>query len=312
MNVKPQLALALILLLAADAIAAAATPDALTVAVYDFAATDKTTASYARKVTAFVTAELTLETNLVMLARADLSQTLSEQAFGISGLVSSEAAAKIGQLTGAKVLVAGQIIRMEQGHVVLVATIIGTETGRLFAAQVEGPAIRPMGLSAELSRKIAQTISAQATNLVAMVGESRNQRLARILKGIKGKNRPAVSVSIHHYTADGPEHSSTGEGEFGALLLKAGFPVVDANSERKPDVEITGIDDFSMGPRRGDLFCCRAVFDVKVQERRTGNITALDHQDSTAADIALPGAIRAAQADAVDQLAERILPLLAQ
>ena len=312
MNVKPQLTLALILLLAADAIAAAATPDALTVAVYDFAATDKTTASYARKVTAFVTAELTQETNLVMLARADLSQALSEQAFGISGLVSSEAAAKIGQLNGAKVLVAGQVIRTGGGHVVLVANIIGTETGRLFAAKVEGDALRPMGLSAELSRKIAQIISTQTTNLVAMAQESRNERLARILKGIKGKNRPAVSVNILHSASDHPQHSSTEEGEFGALLLAAGFTVVDANSERKPDVEITGVDSISGGPPRGDFVSCRVVLDLKVQERRTGDILALDHAESTAADIALPGAIRAAQADAVDQLAERILPLLAQ
>jgi len=240
--VIPQLALALTLLLAGGTIATAATPDALTVAVYDFAATDQTTASYARKVTTFVTAELTLETNLVMLARADLSRALSEQAFGISCLVSSEAAAKIGQVTGAKVLVAGQVIRTEGNHVVLVASIIGTETGRLFAAKVEGPADRPLGLSAELSRKIAQTISAQTANLVAAAGESRNQRLARIIKSIKGKNRPAVSINIFHSASDNPQHSSTGQGEFGALLLKAGFTVVDANSERKPDVEITGVD----------------------------------------------------------------------
>jgi TolB-like protein len=309
--VKPPLALALTLLIALGAVAAAATPDALTVAVYDFAATDKTTASYASKVTAFVTADLTLETNLVMLARADLSQALSEQAFGISGLVSSDAAAKIGQLTGAKVLVTGQVIRTVGGHVVLVASIIGTETGRLYAAKVEGDALRPMGLSTELSRRIAQTISAQATNLVAIAGESRNQRLARIVKSIKGKNRPAVSFDIR-WARDNSQRSVTGEGELGALLLQAGFTVVDAHSERKPDVEITGVQEYSLGPKRGDLFTCRAVFDLKVQERRTGAILALDRAESSVTDVTVPGALRTAQADAVDQLAERILPLLAQ
>jgi Curli production assembly/transport component CsgG len=310
--VKTHLAIVLILLLAAAGIAGAASQDGLTVAVYDFAAADKISASYASKVTAFVTSELTLETNLVMLARADLSQALREQAFGISGLVNSEAAAKIGQLTGAKVLVTGQVFRTERDHVVLVASIIGTETGRLFAATVEGDVMRPMTLSWDLSRKIAQTICAQATNLVVAAGEPRDQRLDRIVKAIKGKNRPAVSISIHHYSEDGPEHASTGEGEFGAVLLKAGFPVVDANSERKPDLEITGVDDFSATARRSDLISCRVVFDVKVQERRTGRIIPLEHQESTATDIALPAALRTAQADAVDSLAERILPLLAQ
>jgi len=60
------------------------------------------------------------------------------------------------------------------------------------------------------------------------------------------------------------------------------------------------------------LFSYRVVLDLKVQERRTGAILALDHAESTATDITLPNATRVAQADAVDQLAERILPLLAQ
>jgi TolB-like protein len=290
-------------------IAAAATPDALTVAVYDFAATDKTADSYAKKVTAFVTADLALESNLVMVARADLSQALNEQAFGISGLVNSEAAAKIGRITGAKVLVAGQVIKTERSHVVLVASIIGTETGRLFAAQVEGAADGPMALSAALSRKIAQTVTTQATNLVAATGELRSERLARIIRGVKGKNRPAVSLDIRH--SDNPVHSTTGEGELGALLLKAGFPVVDGKSERKPDVEISGINTISV-VRQGDLYSCRVVFDLKVQERRTGVILTLDRSESTTVDGTVPGALRAAQADAADQLAERILPLLAQ
>ena len=312
LKVKAQLALTLALLLAVRAIAPAAAQDALTVAVYDFTTTDKNGASYASKVTACVTADLTLETNLVMLARADLSRALSEQAFGGSGLVNSQAAAKIGQLTGAKVLVSGQVIITEGNHAVLVASIIGTETGRLFAAKVEGGADNWMDLTSRLGHQIARTISAQTTNLTAMAGESRNERFTRIVKRVKGKNRPAVSVLIHQGVESNPHHCTTGEGEFGALLLKAGFTVVDANSERKPDVEITGIYEIDTEPRRSGLFSCRAMFDLKVQDRRTGSIITLDHQESSATDIALTGASRAAQADAVDQLAERILPLLAQ
>ena len=310
-NLIPHFAIALSPLLALSAMASGTTPEALTVAVYDFAATDRTTATYASKVTTFVTADLAQESNLVMVARADLSQALTEQAFGMSGLVSSDAAAKIGLLAGVKVLVAGQVIRTEPGHVVLVANIIGTETGRLFAARVEGDALKPMGLSAELSRRIAQTICAQGTNLVAATGESRRERRARIVNRVNGRNRPAVSCAIR-WAREKSQRCATSEGEFGALLLKAGFTVVDAISERKPDVEITGVEDYSMGPPRGDLYSCRAVLDLKVQDRRTGTILALDRAESTVTDSTIPGALRTAQADAVDQVAERILPLLAQ
>jgi len=53
---------------------------------------------------------------------------------------------------------------------------------------------------------------------------------------------------------------------------------VDANSDRKPDLVITGSEAGSEGPRRGDLFSFIEVFNVKVQERRSGVILALAHQ----------------------------------
>ena len=43
----------------------------------------------ATNVTTLVTADLTTETNLVLLERAELTKALNEQAFGVSGLVSS-------------------------------------------------------------------------------------------------------------------------------------------------------------------------------------------------------------------------------
>jgi len=98
----------------------------------------------------------------------------------------------------------------------------------------------------------------------------------------------------------------------GILLQKAGFVVVDGNSERRPDVQITGLVDIGMGPRRGDLYSCRAIVEAKVQERRTGTIIAFDRQVGDAVDAGRAAADRSAQAKAIDGLAERVLPLLAR
>ena len=282
----------------------------LTVAVYDFTDADKNGGGYGGKVTTLITVDLTSETNLVMLERAELNKALNEQAFGISGMVSADAAAKIGQITGAKVLVAGKVIKINNNHLTIVASIIGTETGRLFAAKVEGAADDLMGLTSDLSRKIAETITAQATNLVTAAAESHDDRINRVINNIKGTNRPTISINIVRPNRNG--HSATAEGEFGIILLKAGFTVVDANSDRKPDIEITGVDDLGAGPRRSALFSYRSVIELKVQERRTGNILCFDRQESTATDVSRPGADRLSQVNAVDELAERVLPLLAQ
>jgi hypothetical protein len=169
-------------------------------------------------------------------------------------------------------------------------------------------------LTSQLSKKIAGAISDQMTNLV-VVTEPREQRMERIVKAIKGKNRPSVSVKIIYPrpAKDGQfRRSVTAEDEFGAILLKAGFTVVDDNSDHKPDVEISGLVDISKGVRRGNLISSSAVIELKIQERRTGRMIAFDRQESSATDIGDPTASRMAQVNAVDDLAERILSLLAQ
>jgi len=296
--------------LALIASAADAPKSALTVAVYDFAG-EADAASYVKKVTTLVTVNLTTETNLVLVERAELTKALGEQAFGISGMVNPEAAAQIGQITGAKVLVSGQVMKIGDNHLIVVADIIGTETGRLFAAKVEGAADNLLGLTDELSRKIAQTISDHTANLIAAAQETSAEHLARIIKGITGTNRPSVSVNIF-WATDHSKHSPTVEAEFGIILLKAGFAVVDANSDRKPDMEITGYEAVSAGPRQSGLFSYHDVVDLKVQARRTGTILAVEHQVGSATEDGDMAARSAAKINAVDALAERIFPLLAK
>jgi TolB-like protein len=303
----------------------------LTVAVYDFTATSEmdlgqrvtnwnaslwnarreTTRDIGPNVTALITANLAMETNLVLVERAELNKALSEQAFGVSGLVSADAAAKIGAITGAKILVAGQVIKTGN-NVIIVADIIGTETGRLFADKVQGTADNVADLTTDLSGKIARTISAQATNLIAPPIISLSDSLNRAIKNLAGTNRPSVSIKIFYSTNLARGHSTPTETELGMDLLKAGFPVVDDNSDRKPDIEITGVEDMRAGGRIGALYSFRCNVELKVQDRRTGNILTLEHQESSASDANRSSADHSAQVQAAEQLAEKIMPVLAK
>lgn len=312
MNTKIKLTCLLFAALTMIASAADKPQPAITTAVYDFKG-DSDTANLGSKVTMLVTADLTTETNLVMLERADLSKVLNEQAFGVSGMVSSDAAAKIGQVTGVKVLVAGQIIKTSSDHLVIVANIIGTETGRLFAVKKEGAADNLLELTSMLSHEIAVLISAQATNLISPTVESHAERIERIVKHIVGTNRPSVSIYINANNGLGQNwDNEVVESELAVILLKAGFAVMDQNSEKKPDVLITGTATTDTGLPRGGLLTGRAVVQLKIQERRTGDILAFDNQESTAADLGGNAAANAAQIKAVDILAERIFPMLAK
>jgi TolB-like protein len=304
----------LVVLLASGIAALAEKPTTtppLAVAVYDFTDADRTTGNLGAKITALVTANLTTETNLVLLERADLTKVLNEHAFDLSGMVNADAAATIGQITGVKVLVVGQIISTADKRVIVIANIVGTETSRLFAARVEGATDQILALTTELSGKIAATITAQAKHLVSPPKVSFEERVNRIVAKLDGTKRPSVSLSFMGYNGEG--HSwkdSTVQGLWGTILLKAGFKVLDESSEQKPDLIIDGSVGVGTGLRRGSMLTGRAVVDLKIKDRATSTIIAFDRQEGTATDVGIPAATGAAAMQAILELAERNLPLL--
>jgi hypothetical protein len=98
----------------------------------------------------------------------------------------------------------------------------------------------------------------------------------------------------------------------GTVLQKAGFKVVDEKSPDRPDVVITGNAAADSNKKRGNLFSCAALVQIKAQDRRTGNIILVDRQEGTAADVGKQTAIEKSLANATDTLLARLLPLLAE
>ena len=73
-----------------------------------------------------------------LVERAELDKALSEIELGLSGTVDPKTAAKIGHLTGAKVIVTGRMFQV-QNNMIVVTKIIGVETSRVFAQTVTIP-----------------------------------------------------------------------------------------------------------------------------------------------------------------------------
>src|SRR5260370_24577890 len=109
----------------------------LTVAVFDFDSKDENGGELGHKVAELISATLSADANLVTVERAELGKLLGEQELGLSGTVQPGTAAKVGQLTGAKVLVTGRVFKADN-ETVVVAKIIGTETGRVYGELEEG------------------------------------------------------------------------------------------------------------------------------------------------------------------------------
>src|ERR1051325_3295218 len=144
--------LTLFALLFAAASVRAATPEILTVAVFDFESREDAVRDLGPKVSALITALLSAEPRLITVERAELEKVLGEQELGLSGTVAPETAAKVGHLTGAKVLVTGRVFRADK-ELVIVAKIIGTETSRVYGELVKGQAAMPItDLASDLSK----------------------------------------------------------------------------------------------------------------------------------------------------------------
>ena len=286
----------------------AAQGDVLTVAIFDFEARDEAVRDLGPKVSTLLNAELSTEPKLITVERAELEKVLGEQELGLSGTVTSETAAKVGHLTGAKVLVTGRVFKADK-ELIMVSKIIGTETSRVYGELVKGtPASSLTDLSNELAKKIAAIIDQKGDTLVAKV-ESREEQIARIKRSLPDQHLPSISVKIAERHFGQPVIDPAAETELGKLLQECGFVLIDDKSKERPDIEISGEAFSAYGMRKGNLISCKARVELKAQ-KRTGEILAVDGQTSVALDIAEQSAAKTALSNATLDLAERLVPKL--
>jgi len=298
----------LITILAALALCAAHAKDAvLTVAVFDFESKDEAVRDLGPKVSALINATLSANPNLITVERAELEKVLGEQELGLSGTVSGETAAKVGQLTGAKVLVTGRVFNVDKERMI-VTKIISTETSRVFgelSKATTGSSLSDQ--AAELAGKIAKTISTRGETLVAKV-ETREERIERLKKKLKGEKLPSVSVQIPEQHFGTPVRDPAAQTELLLILQQCGFTIVDEKSKAKADVEITGEAFSAMGLRKGNLVSCKSRVEVKVHDVSARKLITADRQTSVGVDIAEQTAAKTALQNAAAELAERLVP----
>lgn len=306
---KNKLTIILALLLGAHLNLHAASNDVLTVAVFDFESKDENVRDLGAKVATLVNVSLSAEPQLITVERAELEKVLGEQELGLSGTVSADTAAKVGNLTGAKVLVTGRVFRADN-QMLIVAKIIGTETSRVYGELVQGNSSTPISeLSAELAKKIAADVVQKGDTLIAKV-ETREQQVEKLKKALGDKKRPVVSVKIPEQHFGQHVIDPVVETELSLLLKECGFTVVDDKSTQLPEVEITGAAFSEFGLRKGNLQSCRARIEIKIRDVATGNVIAVDRQTSVAVDLAEHVAAKTALQNGAGELAQRLLPKL--
>jgi hypothetical protein len=284
--------------------------DVLAVAVFDFESRDENVRDLGPKVATLINVNLSADPNLITVERAELEKALGEQELGLSGTVTPASAAKVGNLTGAKVLVTGRVFKTDT-ELFIVAKIIGTETSRVYGELVKGGAKASLSdLSEQLAKKIAADVAQKGDTLVAKV-ETHEDRIAKIKKALGDKKLPVVSVKIAEQHFGQLVIDPAAQTELSLILQQCRFTLADDASTNRPAIEITGEALSEYGLRKGNLQSCRARIEIKAREVAGGKIIFVDRQTSVAVDLSEHIAAKTALQNGAGELAERLLPTLA-
>jgi len=286
-------------------VTAARAEEALSVAVFDFESKEEGVRELGPKVSAMINATLSADPRFITVERAELDKMLGEMDLGMSGTVNADTAAKVGYLTGAKVLVTGRVFKLER-DTIMVAKVIGTETGRVYGEMVRGGG-SAADLSAELAQKIAATTIKQAATLEAKV-QKPEERIKFIRKLLKETKLPTVCIHIPERHSGGITIDPAAETELGLILQQCGFTLLDNKTGRKADLEINGEALSEFGMRRGNLVSCKGRVELKVTDTATGKLLVVDRQTCVAVDLSEQIAAKTALQKAAQELASRVIP----
>lgn len=280
------------------------------------------------KITELVTAHLTGNPTMELVERAKIDKAFDELALGKTGLVDDAAAARVGHMVGAQVLITGKAFPVDD-ELFIVAKVIGVETSRVFAAKTSGPLsgkLNPM--TKELSDGINKVLLKHDSELVGKETKEKDYA-ALIQQALGGKKRPRVSVVMKEEHRSGSALDPAAETELMFLLQKTGFTITDEKNKPLSDWAAAYLEDTSRKPpvglaksevvlvgeafsefaaRRGELVSCKARVELRAIDIKTGQVLAIDRKTATAIDLAEHMAAKAALQKATQEISLAVIP----
>lgn len=263
------------------------------------------------KVADVLFAMLAAEPSLYLVDRAEMDKLAAEAELNLSGMVASGQTTKLGELCGARILVTGNVMQVDQS-IYLVAKIIGTETSRVLGQSVKGDASAALDVLAEqLAAKVAETIRTRGAELVPPPDKPED-RIAALKATLGEAKRPVLLIRIVERHVGQATIDPAAQTEMAMICGATGFEVLDANAGkgRKPDIIVEGEGFSEFGLRRGALVSVKARLEIKAVEVATDKVLASDRQTAVVVDLTEQIAGKAALQQAAAAIAERLLPAL--
>ena len=239
-----------------------------------------------------------------MVEREDISKILQELELNASGMVNPQQAAKVGELSGAKILITGSVFK-SGSKTFIIAKIIGTETSRVLGASINGTQELDV-MAQQLGQKIAETISKQGGEIMPKIVTSEDT-IKELTEKLGTAPRPALYIKIKEEQIGRPVIDPAAETELKLICQKLNFKLVD--NPEAADVLVSGEAISQFGASHGALNSVRARLEVKAVDKN-GNILGVDRQTAVCVGMAESITGKDALQRAALQLAPRFIPNL--
>ncbi len=282
-------------------------------AVFPFQEKNNSLSGYGEKVSDLLFVFLSNNPSLVFVDRQEIEKVFNEHELSMSGMVDQTQAIKIGKLTGAKVIITGSVMEMDN-KLYIIAKIIGTETSRIVAESITGDSNADFSSLVELlSEKVSEKITTNAEKLVATY-ESDEDRIKKINMKLGKTVRPSVTVEISEHHIGQATIDPAAETEIIKLCRETGFVVFEnkASNRKRADITITGEGFSEFAVRRNNIISVKARLEVKAIDNRTEAVIYNDRENVVEIDLTEHIAGKKALQSAASIIAERMLPKLTQ
>lgn len=251
-----------------------------------------------------------------LLPRSDTDSgattVVDELQLSLSGMVDPTTAAQIGRLTGAKILISGTVLQIDE-KLYLIFKLIGTETTRVLGVSAKGPIEEGLTpLVEKLATEIGTTLGKRSGELIAT--PKANEDLIAVLRSKIGTTKmPTVIIDIREKHVGDLTTEPAATTELTRILNELGFTILDPEARNaKADYRITGEGTTEFGLRRRNLFAVKARLEIRMVDTKTKQVVFADQQTVKGVDLSERIASKNALQEATIKITERMVPSIAK